>query len=90
MSCVRLAGVVQAERAGQVAEALLVDGLQVGVGEVELVQDFDLPGGPGAAYVAGEARTCQMVRDHLVRERDWPRTSIKVKPFWAPGKRGLH
>ncbi len=39
----------------------------------------------GAAYVAGEARTCQMVRDFLVRERAWPRTSIKVKPFWTPG-----
>ncbi|GAA4203302.1 hypothetical protein GCM10022252_60750 [Streptosporangium oxazolinicum] len=52
--------------------------------------DLDLPGGEGAAYVAGEARTCQMVRDHLVRERNWPRTSIKVKPFWTPGKRGPH
>ncbi|MEU4408898.1 siderophore-interacting protein [Streptosporangium sp. NPDC023963] len=54
------------------------------------VAGLDLPGGAGAAYVAGEARTCQMVRDHLVRERNWPRTSIKVKPFWTPGKRGLH
>ncbi|MEV4223436.1 MULTISPECIES: siderophore-interacting protein [unclassified Nonomuraea] len=54
------------------------------------VAELDLPGDAGAAYVAGEARTCQMVRDHLVRERGWPRTSIKVKPFWAPGKRGLH
>jgi len=54
------------------------------------VAQLDLPGNAGAAYVAGEARTCQMVRDFLVRERDWPRTSIKVKPFWAPGKRGLH
>lgn len=44
----------------------------------------------GAGYVAGEARTCQLVRDFLVRERNWPRTSIKTKPFWAPGKRGLH
>ncbi|MDJ1133887.1 siderophore-interacting protein [Streptomyces iconiensis] len=43
-----------------------------------------------AAYVAGEARTCQQVRDHLVNERGWPRTSITVKPFWAPSKRGLH
>lgn len=45
---------------------------------------------PGAAYVAGEARTCQLVRNFLVRERGWERTSIKVKPFWTPGKRGLH
>ncbi|MEO3885453.1 siderophore-interacting protein [Nonomuraea sp. B5E05] len=54
------------------------------------VADLDLPGNAGAAYVAGEARSCQMVRDYLVRERNWPRPSIKVKPFWTPGKRGLH
>ncbi|MGI5271493.1 hypothetical protein ACQEUU_20230 [Nonomuraea sp. CA-218870] len=40
--------------------------------------------------MAGEARTCQLVRNYLVRERNRPRTSITVKPFWAPGKRGLH
>ncbi|MEU4324632.1 siderophore-interacting protein [Nonomuraea dietziae] len=54
------------------------------------VAELDLPGNTGAAYVAGEARTCQMVRDFLVRERNWPRTSVKVKPFWTPDKRGLH
>ncbi|MEV0597216.1 siderophore-interacting protein [Nonomuraea cavernae] len=54
------------------------------------VAALDLPGDAGAAYVAGEAGTCRLVRDHLVRERNWPRKSIKVKPFWAPGKRGLH
>jgi NADPH-dependent ferric siderophore reductase len=54
------------------------------------VADLDLPGTDGAAYIAGEARTCQMVRDHLVRERGWQRTAVKVKPFWTPGKRGLH
>lgn len=51
---------------------------------------LDLPAEPGAAYIAGEARTCQMARDHLVREPGWPRTTISVKPFWTPGKRGLH
>ncbi|GAA2385745.1 siderophore-interacting protein [Nonomuraea africana] len=54
------------------------------------VAELDLPGNAGAAYVAGEARTCQMVRDYLVRERNWSRRAIKVKPFWTPGKRGLH
>lgn len=54
------------------------------------VAGLDLPAEPGAAYIAGEARTCQMIRNHLVRDRNWPRTSIKVKPFWTPGKRGLH
>lgn len=51
---------------------------------------LDLPGNAGAAYIAGEARTCRLLRDHLVRRRNWPRTAIKVKPFWAPGKKGLH
>ncbi|XRQ05800.1 siderophore-interacting protein [Actinomadura welshii] len=57
---------------------------------LDAVARLDLPEGEGAAYVAGEARTCQLVRDHLVRDRGWSRRSIKVKPFWAPGKRGLH
>lgn len=51
---------------------------------------LDLPGdGPGIAYLAGEARACQAVRDHLVRERGWSRRQTVVKPFWAPGRRGL-
>ncbi|MEN3608044.1 siderophore-interacting protein [Plantactinospora sp. ZYX-F-223] len=50
---------------------------------------LDLPGEPGTAYLAGEARTCQAVRDHLVRDRGWSRRQIVVKPFWAPGRRGL-
>ncbi|MEO3781791.1 hypothetical protein ABGB12_00545 [Actinocorallia sp. B10E7] len=29
------------------------------------------------------------VWNHLVRELGWPRTAIRVKPFWAPGKRGM-
>ncbi|QKW39150.1 siderophore-interacting protein [Actinomadura sp. NAK00032] len=71
---------VHREGAPAASSALLLDA----------VARLDLPDGEGAAYVAGEARTCQMVRDHLVRDRGWPRTSIKVKPFWTPGKRGLH
>jgi NADPH-dependent ferric siderophore reductase len=50
---------------------------------------LDLPRAPGAAYVAGEARTCQAVRQHLTTERGWPRRAVATKPFWAPGKRGL-
>ncbi|MER6074211.1 siderophore-interacting protein [Streptomyces sp. NPDC001817] len=56
---------------------------------VAAVRELDLPGEPGIAYLAGEARTCQAVRDHLVRERGWPRRSVLVKPFWTPGRRGL-
>jgi NADPH-dependent ferric siderophore reductase len=57
---------------------------------VEAVRSLELPDGPpGVAYVAGEARTVQLVRAHLVRERGWPRRAVRVKPFWTPGKRGL-
>jgi NADPH-dependent ferric siderophore reductase len=56
---------------------------------VESVRSLDLPDEPGIAYVAGEARTVQAVRAHLVRERGWPRRSVIVKPFWTPGKRGM-
>jgi NADPH-dependent ferric siderophore reductase len=58
-------------------------------GLVAAVRDLDLPAEPGVAYLAGEARTCQAVRAHLVSQRGWPRRSVLVKPFWAPGKRGL-
>lgn len=57
---------------------------------VSSLSEVALPEHPGRAYVAGEARTCQMVRDHLVRERGWARTDVRTKPFWAPGKQGLH
>jgi NADPH-dependent ferric siderophore reductase len=53
------------------------------------VTELDLPAEPGSAYVAGEARTVQMVAQHLVRERGWPRRAIRTKPFWAPGRTGL-
>ncbi|GIG86435.1 siderophore-interacting protein [Plantactinospora endophytica] len=53
------------------------------------VRALDLPDQPGVAYLAGEARTCQAVRDHLVRDRGWARRQVVVKPFWAPGRRGL-
>ncbi|WP_207782073.1 siderophore-interacting protein [Phytoactinopolyspora limicola] len=66
--------------ASAVASQALLDG----------VADLALPEQPGMAYVAGEARTCQLIRNFLVQERNWPRTAIKVKPFWAVGKPGLH
>ncbi len=58
-------------------------------GLVSAVRALHLPAEPGVAYLAGEARTCQAVRAHLVTKRGWPRRSVLVKPFWAPGKRGL-
>jgi NADPH-dependent ferric siderophore reductase len=56
---------------------------------VDAVRHLDLPDGPGVAYVAGEARTVQAIRGHLVRERRWPRRAVRTKPFWTPGKTGL-
>ncbi|MDH6699374.1 siderophore-interacting protein [Streptomyces sp. MAA16] len=43
----------------------------------------------GIAYVAGEAKTVQRVRQVLVREAGWDRRSVLTKPFWTPGRRGL-
>ncbi|GAA3456622.1 siderophore-interacting protein [Dactylosporangium matsuzakiense] len=56
---------------------------------VAAVRLLDLPPQPGQAYVAGEARTVQAVRRHLVQDRGWPRRSVLTKPFWTPGKRGM-
>jgi NADPH-dependent ferric siderophore reductase len=56
---------------------------------VEAVHRLELPATPGVAYLAGEARTIQMLRRHLVAERGWPRQAIRTKPFWAPGRSGL-
>lgn len=50
---------------------------------------LDLPDEPGMAYVAGEARAAQAARRHLTAGRGWPRSAVTVKPFWAPGKRGM-
>lgn len=58
-------------------------------GLVAAVRDLDLPDEPGIAYVAGEARTVQAVRAHLVRDRGWPRRAVLTKPFWTPGKTGM-
>lgn len=56
---------------------------------VEAFAGLPLPSEPGVAYLAGEARTVQLLRRHLVAERGWPRQAVRTKPFWAPGKRGL-
>ncbi|GAA1115152.1 siderophore-interacting protein [Nocardiopsis metallicus] len=54
------------------------------------VAAMELPDEPGFALVAGEARTGQAVRAHLVNERGWPREAVRVKAFWTPGRKGLH
>ena len=56
---------------------------------VEAVRGLDLPAEPGLAYLAGEARTIQLIRRHLVEDRHWPRRNVRTKPFWTPGRKGL-
>ncbi|GAA2595445.1 hypothetical protein GCM10010435_88100 [Winogradskya consettensis] len=56
---------------------------------VDAVRGLDLPPEPGMAYLAGEARTIQLIRRHLVEERSWPRRAVLTKPFWTPGRKGL-
>ncbi|MDQ7905537.1 siderophore-interacting protein [Phytohabitans sp. ZYX-F-186] len=53
------------------------------------VARLDLPSPPGTAYLAGEAGTIQLVRNHLVSDRGWGRRDVMTKPFWAPGRRGM-
>ena len=53
------------------------------------VEHLQLPKQPGLAYVAGEAKTVQMVRTHFVRDRGWPRHHILTKPYWTPGRTGM-
>ena len=51
---------------------------------------LELPQTPGFLYLAGEAKTCAAIRRHFIDDRGWPaKTSMTVKPFWTPGKRGL-
>ncbi|MGV9384809.1 siderophore-interacting protein [Nonomuraea sp. NPDC003707] len=56
---------------------------------VNAVRELDLPDEPGVAYLAGEARTIQAIRAHLVNERGWQRRDVRTKPFWTPGRKGL-
>jgi NADPH-dependent ferric siderophore reductase len=56
---------------------------------VDALAALDLPATPGTAYLAGEARTIQLLRAHLVRDRGWRRNDIVTKPFWTPGKTGM-
>ncbi|MFD3523745.1 siderophore-interacting protein [Streptomyces sp. NPDC058653] len=56
---------------------------------VEAVRGLSLPDEPGVAYLAGEARTIQLVRRHLVEDRGWSRRDVVTKPYWTPGRKGL-
>jgi NADPH-dependent ferric siderophore reductase len=56
---------------------------------LEAVRNLLLPAEPGTAYLAGEARTIQMIRQHLVTDRGWNRKDVRTKPFWTPGKTGM-
>lgn len=56
---------------------------------VDAVRELKLPDQPGVAYLAGEAKTIQLVRKHLVDDRGWSRRDVVTKPFWTPGRRGM-
>ncbi|MER7279498.1 siderophore-interacting protein [Dactylosporangium sp. NPDC000244] len=74
------------------ADRLALDGNVTWVsrdGLVDAVRRLALPEESGQAYVAGEARAVQAVKQHLVRDRGWPRRSVLTKPFWTPGRRGM-
>jgi NADPH-dependent ferric siderophore reductase len=53
------------------------------------LRSLQLPDHPGAAYLAGEARTVQTLRKILITERGWDRRQIRTKPFWTPGRTGM-
>jgi NADPH-dependent ferric siderophore reductase len=55
----------------------------------DAVRALELPDHPGVAYLAGEARTIQILRTILVTERGWDRRAIRTKPFWTPGRSGM-
>lgn len=56
---------------------------------VSAVAALKLPKQAGMAYLAGEARTIQLVRHHLVNDRGWHRNQVRTKPFWTPGRTGM-
>jgi NADPH-dependent ferric siderophore reductase len=60
-----------------------------GVLLLHALRSLQLPTVPGMAYIAWEARSCQVARRHFNHERNWPRKAVTVKAFWAPGRRGL-
>ncbi|ASR38556.1 hypothetical protein BAY61_30155 [Prauserella marina] len=88
--------VLQAEPGSEFPKAPFENGLDIGEREVELMQNSE--GwfaqsellATALMVTALEPFVTSKVRDFLVRDRAWPRTAIKVKPFWATGKRGLH
>ncbi|MGX1810512.1 siderophore-interacting protein [Nocardia sp. NPDC055321] len=53
------------------------------------LRDLPLPGRPGAAYLAGEARTIQTLKRVLIDVHGWDRRNIHTKPFWTPGRTGM-
>lgn len=55
----------------------------------EALRALPLPGDPGVAYLAGEARTIQTLRRILITEFGWDRRQIRTKPFWTPGRTGM-
>jgi NADPH-dependent ferric siderophore reductase len=60
-----------------------------GSGLLDAVRKLSPPAASGVAYVAGELSACRAIRDALVAECGFARRDVRVKPFWAPGRKGL-
>ena len=56
---------------------------------LDAVRDLVLPDEPGVAYLAGETTTCQLLQQHLIQERGWPRAAVKVQQQWALDRPGF-
>ncbi|MFF9070851.1 siderophore-interacting protein [Streptomyces sp. NPDC014872] len=49
---------------------------------VDAVRAAELPAGPGAAWLAGEAGAVRALRRHLVGERGLPRNAVEFSGYW--------
>ncbi|MFE7429245.1 siderophore-interacting protein [Streptomyces sp. NPDC057545] len=49
---------------------------------VDAVRAAELPPGPGAAWLAGEAGAVRALRRHLVGERGLPRNAVEFSGYW--------
>ena len=53
---------------------------------VEALAAWELPAGPGQAFVHGEAGLIREVRRHLLGERGFPRAALSISGYWRRGR----
>jgi NADPH-dependent ferric siderophore reductase len=54
-------------------------------GLVDALRGWNVPAGPGFAWLAGEAGVVKEMRRHLVRERRFPKERIRFVGYWRRG-----